>query len=135
MALIESWLKGSLEFDRRVWGRLRRVLREEASGKCAYCEVATASASWGAVEHFRPRSLYWWLAYESSNLLFACEICNSGFKRDHFPVRARRARGPQVPRPGLRASAREVMVSMGGRHSSPGLLRREGPLLLNHYEV
>ncbi len=29
---------------------------------------------------------YWWLGYEWRNLVFACERCNVGWKRDLFPV-------------------------------------------------
>src|SRR5262245_19229283 len=29
---------------------------------------------------------YWWLAYEWSNYLFACAICNESFKKALFPV-------------------------------------------------
>ena len=37
---------------------------------------------------------YYWLAYEWSNLLFCCRLCNQQFKRNHFPLAdpARRAR-------------------------------------------
>ena len=29
---------------------------------------------------------YYWLAYEWSNLLFCCQLCNQRFKRNHFPL-------------------------------------------------
>lgn len=64
--------------------------------KCAYCEDAT-KMPYEPVEHFRPalRAFrgpsfsdvgYWWLAWTWENLLFACSICNSSFKRDLFPL-------------------------------------------------
>ncbi|MCZ6701778.1 MAG: hypothetical protein O6940_01925 [Ignavibacteria bacterium] len=67
-------------------------------GKCAYCESLITSTHPGDVEHFRPKGKvtdlnnqtikkikngveiihpgYYWLAYELSNLLPACEDCN-----------------------------------------------------------
>ncbi len=52
---------------------------------------------------------YWWLAYEWSNYLFACQICNQKWKRTLFPV----AEDPRTFPP------------------SPSV--RETPLLLNPY--
>ncbi len=53
----------------------------------------------GDVEHFRPKTAYfidddptlvypgyYWLAYDYSNLFFACQICNQTFKKNYFPV-------------------------------------------------
>ena len=37
------------------------------------------------MEHFRPQSIYPLLAYQWTNLLLACERCNSGYKRQRFP--------------------------------------------------
>jgi uncharacterized protein (TIGR02646 family) len=54
--------------------------------KCCYCEAKVDAVSHRHVEHFRPQSIYPRLAYEWSNLLFACERCNSTHKRDQFPV-------------------------------------------------
>ena len=55
--------------------------------------------AYGDVEHYRPkagyrqdaedplgRPGYYWLAYEWSNLLFCCQICNQRFKRNLFPL-------------------------------------------------
>lgn len=50
--------------------------------KCAFCE------SWCAVlhvEHYRPKSKYYWLSYSWDNLLLACPICNSN-KGQHFQI-------------------------------------------------
>ncbi|MBI4604805.1 MAG: hypothetical protein HY721_22815 [Planctomycetes bacterium] len=50
----------------------------------------------GDVEHFRPKKIYWWLAYCYDNMLYACQLCNQSFKSDHFPVGAPRMKGPNV---------------------------------------
>jgi hypothetical protein len=78
------------------------------------------------VEHFRPqagyqqgdddplgRPGYYWLAYEWSNLLMACEICNQKFKGNLFPLED----------PSRRATS---------HHEDVG---RERPLLINPAET
>lgn len=68
--------------------------------KSAISELDDDPATWGRekpglsnVEGRRSRPIsdqgYWWLAYEWSNLLFACERCNSPWKGTLFPVTAR----------------------------------------------
>jgi len=42
--------------------------------KCAFCEQRVEAYH---VEHFRPKSIYYWLAYSWDNLLFCCPTCNS----------------------------------------------------------
>jgi len=60
-------------------------LRELYLEKCAYCETEylTTSDTW--VEHYRPESKYYWLAYEWSNLLPTCTKCNR-HKKAEFPL-------------------------------------------------
>nr|WP_239015299.1 AAA family ATPase [Archangium violaceum] len=85
----------------------RLTKKDEARGKCAFCESQLAHISYGDVEHFRPkagwrqeeggplgRPGYYWLAYEWTNLFLACTLCNQQFKRNLFPLRtpSRRAR-------------------------------------------
>jgi uncharacterized protein (TIGR02646 family) len=66
--------------------QVKRHLTRMFAGKCAYCESWVAAVSYQHVEHFRPQSVYPLLAYEWTNLLFACERCNSAFKRQQFPL-------------------------------------------------
>ncbi|CAN5395094.1 hypothetical protein BH10ACI1_BH10ACI1_02240 [soil metagenome] len=40
----------------------------------------------GDIEHFRPKSLYYWLAYDWKNLFLSCEECNRRYKRNNFPL-------------------------------------------------
>lgn len=54
--------------------------------KCAFCECNTAMGAAYDVEHYRPKATYFWLAYEWTNLLLACQICNREYKKDQFPV-------------------------------------------------
>ncbi len=50
--------------------------------KCAYCECRDRRLQ---VEHYRPKSVYYWLAYSWDNLLLACSACNS-FKGNSFNI-------------------------------------------------
>jgi uncharacterized protein (TIGR02646 family) len=87
-------------------------------GKCCYCEAYLRHVGYGDVEHYRPKNGfkqdkadrqlgkpgYYWVAFDWDNLLFVCERCNRGHKRNYFPLRdpARRARSHHQP---LRAEA------------------------------
>ena len=54
--------------------------------KCAYCE-SREQLKRNDVEHFRPASRYWWLAFTWENLLFSCRNCNQApYKLDKFPL-------------------------------------------------
>lgn len=64
----------------------RRDLHARQYYKCCYCEQIQIPLH-NDVEHYRPWSLYWWLAWDWTNLLFACGACNrKGGKQDSFPL-------------------------------------------------
>lgn len=103
------------------WGAHKyRFIRAQYNGKCAYCETDVVSGTAGDVEHFRPKAYcqalssaknsddyagqapgrknsgpategYWWLAYSWRNYLLSCNRCNSTWKKNQFPVGAKRA--------------------------------------------
>jgi uncharacterized protein (TIGR02646 family) len=50
--------------------------------KCAYCEQKLLDAP-KHIEHYRPKNIYYWLAYSWDNLLLSCGGCNSS-KSDSF---------------------------------------------------
>jgi len=71
--------------------------------KCAYCESNIDAGASLEVEHFRPKNKvqetehtgYYWLAYEWSNLLLACEKCNGkSHKSNKFPIEGVRVEQP-----------------------------------------
>jgi uncharacterized protein (TIGR02646 family) len=70
-----------------------RRLKELYHNKCAYCESSFGATGAVRIDHYRPKdgikgenhSGYYWLGYEWSNLLPACEKCN-GAKSNQFPV-------------------------------------------------
>ena len=65
---------------------------------CAYC-LDVVGRPGEDVEHYRPKNLYWFLAYAPANYLSSCRRCNSSRKINRFPLdegqarRAGRARG------------------------------------------
>jgi uncharacterized protein (TIGR02646 family) len=74
------------KFAESRWGVTKNQLFVETKGKCAYCEADTKIVSHGDVEHYRPKSIYWWLAYCYDNYLVSCAICNQVHKKDKFPT-------------------------------------------------
>ncbi|MEO5741647.1 MAG: hypothetical protein ABIS29_13735, partial [Vicinamibacterales bacterium] len=101
LELLEGHVAGTLEFNSNVWKAAKVQLKRETGGKCAYCESPTDTVAHGDVEHFRPKSKYWWLAYCYDNYLYACQICNQVHKGDEFPVHATGGpwAGPPLPAP------------------------------------
>lgn len=96
--LLAAGTGGSQTWSTTYWKAGKDTLRAESEGKCAYCESPTAVVAHGDVEHFRPKSNYWWLAYCLDNHLYACQICNQSFKGDQFPVQGAPMTGPTVRR-------------------------------------
>lgn len=68
-------------FNSSRWKKAKPQLETETFGKCAFCEAPTSAVYFGDVEHFRPKSVYWWLAYCYENFLYSCRVCN-GKKSD-----------------------------------------------------
>ncbi|MGL9619372.1 hypothetical protein QRQ56_15290 [Bradyrhizobium sp. U531] len=89
--------KTAVVFSSAKWKSAKPKLRKDSADKCAYCEASTAIVAHGDVDHFRPKSLYWWLAYNFDNFVYACQICNQSFKGDRFPVGKPRLKGPSMP--------------------------------------
>lgn len=89
----------SFEFKREIYGLAKEALLQDQHRKCAYCESRMLHVTDGDVEHFRSKSGYqqkkgakikrpgyYWLAYEWSNLLIACDKCNRKHKKSLFPL-------------------------------------------------
>lgn len=62
---------------------IKQALKQHYHSKCAYCEQYVER--WD-VEHYRPKKVYYWLAYSWDNLLLACPTCNQDYKKDQFEV-------------------------------------------------
>jgi uncharacterized protein (TIGR02646 family) len=78
--------KETFKFDCYKHPEIKEKLKTIFNGKCAYCDSNITHITAGDIEHFRPKSAYWWLACDWDNLLFACEKCNRTGKNDAFPL-------------------------------------------------
>lgn len=110
-------LKGSkekIEFDTTFWKLSKAQLKKESFGKCAYCEANTEVVAHGDVEHYRPKSIYWWLAYTYDNYLYACQICNQIYKSDNFPIN-----GVRFPEPQISVNSTEDEITLLVKNISP----------------
>ena len=84
----KKYLKGKKYNARYKTKDVKKALADLYHNKCAFCE--TNVERWD-VEHFRPKSLYPWLAFSWDNLLLACPTCN-GNKSNHFETMKKRAK-------------------------------------------
>lgn len=66
---------------------VRLQLETDQHYKCAYCECYLP-LQYHDVEHFRPKSHYYWLGHDWKNLLYSCERCNRLYKKAKFPLAA-----------------------------------------------
>jgi 5-methylcytosine-specific restriction endonuclease McrA len=134
---------GSGDFKKGYWKPAKEALRTEAHGKCAYCEAPTQVVAHGDVEHYRPKSRYWWLAYCYDNYLYACQVCNQVYKVDNFPIQGHPLPAPEID--GLstdqdldhwQSRLCPDPVNVGDGYTLAQHLddhRAEGPLLLHPY--
>ena len=53
---------------------IKLALKSVYNNKCAFCEQRIEQSH---VEHYRPKKVYYWLAYSWDNLLLACSTCNT----------------------------------------------------------
>lgn len=66
-------------------GSVQKRLNKIYNLKCAYCEQKLLDAP-KHVEHYRPKNIYYWLAYSWDNLLLSCGSCNST-KNHNFAIK------------------------------------------------
>jgi hypothetical protein len=85
------------------WSILKEHLQDLFQHRCAYCDGPYEGFGYGDVEHYRPKGRvaeepahpgYWWLAYDPSNYLPSCQLCNQKAKKNYFPIAGKRALGP-----------------------------------------
>jgi 5-methylcytosine-specific restriction endonuclease McrA len=87
------------KLNEKLWGQVKELLKTESAGKCGYCESPTSLVAYGDVEHIRPKSEYWWLAYCYDNYIYSCQLCNQKYKKTKFPVSGPKMTGPVLPEP------------------------------------
>jgi hypothetical protein len=104
--------------------RIKRALLQLFKGKCAYCESRVLATQPVDVEHWRPKSIYWFLAAEWDNLLPSCIDCNR--QRLHMvPM----ADGTEAPL--LLGKLDQFPIEGDTPAEDHNSLRDEKPLLLN----
>lgn len=86
---------------------IRDDLIEIYNHKCAYCEQKMERYN---VEHYRPKTTYYWLAFSWDNLIMACPDCN-GSKGTNFDLGHG---GTQVVFNNTEANIRLINQSSGG---------------------
>lgn len=82
-------------FRPRTWQATAGTLMDLFHGKCAYCESPMGQDDYVNVDHFRPKAIYWWLAYDWTNLYPVCPLC-AKYKGVSFPVLRDRAQPGQA---------------------------------------
>ena len=93
---IAKGTKEKYSFSTSRWKTAKDNLKLESYNKCAYCEVNFSAVAYGDVEHYRPKSKYWWLAYCYFNYSVSCQLCNQKYKRAKFPVPKRPLKAPRI---------------------------------------
>lgn len=91
-------------FKSNIYGHddVKDVLVSIQNHKCCFCESRVTHISDGDVEHFRPKAEwlrenvdgtrskvkpgYYFLAYDWSNLMLSCLMCNQRIKGNNFPL-------------------------------------------------
>ncbi len=131
---------GKHTFKSNRWKPAKKQLLAETGGKCAYCEASISTVAFGDVDHYRPKSSYWWLAYCYDNYLASCQLCNQRFKKDAFPTQNRKMQSPTIRRDTtddyIAAKAGTIAPDPLNKNQVEAFIRlhqQERPLLLNPY--
>lgn len=129
------------DFDSDRWKKAKDELKRDSHDKCAYCEAPTSVVAYGDVEHFRPKSVYWWLAYCYDNYLVSCQLCNQKFKGAKFPISGSKMKSPVT----IRSNSSDATIATRAADLTPDSLdattvvafedahRDERPFLVNPY--
>jgi len=67
---------------------IKDALKTLYKSKCAYCEQNINDVYY-EIEHYRPKAIYYWLAYSWDNLFISCDKCNRK-KLDRFEIKGKR---------------------------------------------
>lgn len=133
---------GSFTVDEQLYKKMKTVYCDMYHRKCAYCESPLQVDAWDQLDHFRPKNAvrdaenelvqvgvgagrrdhpgYYWLAYDWTNLVPVCGMCNVR-KSARFPLMPG---SKYATRPGGEKGEKPVFLHPG--------LGRENPA--NHFE-
>ncbi len=78
----------SNDFNDEIWKKLTLLFWNKQDKRCAICEKdkSTPDGGFGDIDHYRPKSIYWWLAYNPYNYYLTCIDCNRYYKNNNFPL-------------------------------------------------
>ncbi|MEG1739991.1 MAG: HNH endonuclease [Akkermansia sp.] len=99
---------------------IKEKLKKIHNGKCVYCEQIIEQFH---IEHYRPKSIYYWLAFSWDNLLLACPVCNQE-KLDAFPLEG----SPSIEPPKI-INNKDIKIKFNNLSSK--LNKKEKPILVN----
>lgn len=105
-----------IEDHSSVWRDCKEYLKAASHQKCFYCESKDIRSD-GAVDHFRPKSIYPWSAFNFGNFRFACTFCNS--LRKDKETRVTGGKGNQFP---LFDDAQRATCAVEECHERPKLI-------------
>jgi len=71
-----------------IYATVKEDLLKLYQNKCAYCECDISEGAYFHIDHYRCKSIYYWLAYSWDNLLLSCPACNQK-KKDRFPIKSK----------------------------------------------
>lgn len=92
---LQKYLDETKYNDRYKKNDIKEALTKIYHSKCAYCEKKVGD-TFPPIEHYRPKAIYYWLAYSWDNLLLSCVACNT-YKGKHFNIEGQEAiLAPQV---------------------------------------
>ena len=86
LASARAAISAGAKVDFGDYAVVKKDLAAMQHNKCCYCEKREEQAKYRDVEHYRPKSQYYWLTWTWENLLFACQDCNREQKKDKFPL-------------------------------------------------
>lgn len=86
--------------QRQSYKKYKPLLREEFNSRCVYCMLPDrlkGQESFG-IDHYKPKRKFPTLAFEYSNLFYACNVCNSR-KGDFWPSTEQLNQEQFIPNP------------------------------------
>ncbi len=106
---------------------IKENLKTLYHNKCAFCQVELTETDMDnkfTVEHYRPKSIYYWLGAEWTNLFPTCKGCNTN-KGNDFPLLSERNRYKNPP---FDETGKLILEKCNANHTE---LRSEKPLFLH----
>ncbi len=115
----------------------KKDLKEIYKNKCGFCEKIlqkSQSQEGFTVEHFRPKSHYYWLALEWTNLFPLCRKCND-VKDNDFPTKNTKIQFPPIDEDGNLVLSKCLSNSEELLNEKPFYLHPEIDEPLDFFEV